>query len=105
MMTSFDKMKTFLGTNDSQVFEMSEGIAIVEMACRTAGSNTSPEKLWQFLLAKQDGSGEVSRQRLEPWLRRDSALHREDPMQSPETTSSITSKILMQPFSAYPLKK
>ncbi|EHK46840.1 6-methylsalicylic acid synthase [Trichoderma atroviride IMI 206040] len=42
------------------------------MACRTAGGNTSPEKLWQFLLAKQDGCGEVPRQRWEPWLRRDS---------------------------------
>lgn len=72
VMTSLDKVKTFLETNDSQVLEMSEGFAIVGMACRTAGGNTSPEKLWQFLLAKQDGSGEVPRQRWEPWLRRDS---------------------------------
>lgn len=75
-MPSFDKMKSFLentdaATNDSQVLEVPEGIAIVGMACRTAGGNTSPEKLWQFLLAKQDGSSEVPRHRWEPWLRRD----------------------------------
>ncbi|PON26662.1 hypothetical protein TGAM01_v204672 [Trichoderma gamsii] len=64
-------MKTFLETNDSQVFEMSEGIAIVGMACRTAGSNTSPEKLWQFLLAKQDGSGE----RISNAISRDYFIH------------------------------
>lgn len=69
-------MKTFLentcaATNDSQVLRVSEDIAIVGMACRTAGSNTSPQKLWQFLLAKQDGSSEIPQHRWEPWLRRD----------------------------------
>lgn len=46
-------------------------VAIVGMACRTAGGINSPEKLWQFLLDKKDGSGEVPRMRWEPWLRRD----------------------------------
>jgi 6-methylsalicylic acid synthase len=41
------------------------------MACRTAGGNDSPEKLWQFLLGAKDASGEVPRKRWEPWLRRD----------------------------------
>ncbi|KJZ74128.1 hypothetical protein HIM_06577 [Hirsutella minnesotensis 3608] len=46
-------------------------VAIVGMACRTAGGIDSPEKLWQFLLDKKDGSGEVPQERWEPWLRRD----------------------------------
>ncbi|KAG9250971.1 6-methylsalicylic acid synthase [Emericellopsis atlantica] len=41
------------------------------MACRTAGGNDTPEKLWQFLLDKKDGSGEVPSHRWEPWYRRD----------------------------------
>ncbi|KAI0904965.1 6-methylsalicylic acid synthase [Ustulina deusta] len=42
------------------------------MSCRTAGGVNSPEKLWQFLLNKQDASGDVPQHRWEPWLRRDS---------------------------------
>jgi 6-methylsalicylic acid synthase len=41
------------------------------MSCRTAGGNDTPEKLWQFLLDKKHGSGEVPKKRWEPWLRRD----------------------------------
>ncbi|KAK0609813.1 6-methylsalicylic acid synthase [Lasiodiplodia hormozganensis] len=48
-----------------------EDVAIIGMACRTAGDNTTPEKLWQFLLDKKDASGEVPKKRWEPWYRRD----------------------------------
>jgi len=41
------------------------------MSCRTAGGNNNPERLWQFLLEKKNGSGEVPSMRWEPWLRRD----------------------------------
>ncbi|KAJ8131666.1 hypothetical protein O1611_g1958 [Lasiodiplodia mahajangana] len=47
-------------------------VAIIGMACRTAGGVNSPEKLWQLLLSKKDASGEVPQHRWEPWLRRDS---------------------------------
>ncbi|ORY58820.1 6-methylsalicylic acid synthase [Pseudomassariella vexata] len=48
-----------------------EDVAIIGMSCRAAGDNTDPEKLWQFLLAQKDASGEVPAWRWEPWLRRD----------------------------------
>ena len=48
-----------------------EDVAIVGMACRTAGGNDTPEKLWDFLLQKKDASGIVPAERWEPWLRRD----------------------------------
>ncbi|KAF2087497.1 6-methylsalicylic acid synthase [Saccharata proteae CBS 121410] len=48
-----------------------DDVAIVGMGCRTAGGNNSPETLWKFLMDKKDASGEVPRQRWEPWLRRD----------------------------------
>ncbi|KAL1640659.1 Type I Iterative PKS [Diplodia intermedia] len=48
-----------------------DDVAIIGMSCRTAGDNTSPEKLWQFLLDKKDASGEVPKKRWEPWYRRD----------------------------------
>ncbi|OJD30788.1 6-methylsalicylic acid synthase [Diplodia corticola] len=48
-----------------------EDVAIIGMSCRAAGDNTSPEKLWQFLLDKKDASGEVPKKRWEPWYRRD----------------------------------
>lgn len=48
-----------------------EDVAIIGMSCRTAGDNTTPEKLWQFLLDKKDASGEVPKKRWEPWYRRD----------------------------------
>lgn len=41
------------------------------MSCRTAGGNNTPEKLWDFLLNKQNASGEIPAQRWEPWRRRD----------------------------------
>ena len=49
-----------------------EEVAIVGMACRTAGDVNTPEKLWKFLLDKQNGSGEVPTHRWEPWLGRGS---------------------------------
>lgn len=49
-----------------------EDVAIVGMACRTAGDINTPEKLWKFLLDKQNGSGEVPTHRWEPWLGRGS---------------------------------
>lgn len=48
-----------------------EDVAIIGLSCRTAGGNNSPEKLWEFLLNKQNASGEVPKQRWEPWYRRD----------------------------------
>ncbi|MCJ1371537.1 6-methylsalicylic acid synthase [Loxospora ochrophaea] len=41
------------------------------MACRVAGGNDSPEKLWQSLLEKRDASGEIPPMRWEPYYRRD----------------------------------
>ncbi|KAL6818844.1 6-methylsalicylic acid synthase MsaS [Trichoderma sp. SZMC 28013] len=55
----------------NQGLRITEDVAIVGVSCRTAGNNNSPEKLWEFLLAKKDGSGEVPSHRWEPWLRRD----------------------------------
>ncbi|KAG8156536.1 hypothetical protein KVR01_013640 [Diaporthe batatas] len=48
-----------------------EDVAIIGLSCRTAGGNDSPEKLWEFLMNKQDASGEVPEKRWEPWYRRD----------------------------------
>lgn len=48
-----------------------EDVAIIGLSCRTAGRNNTPEKLWEFLMNKQDASGEVPKQRWEPWYRRD----------------------------------
>lgn len=41
------------------------------MACRVAGGNDSPEKLWDFLMDKEDASGEIPALRWEPYRRRD----------------------------------
>ena len=49
----------------------SNDVAIVGMACRTAGAINTPEELWEFLLDKKHGSGEVPLERWEPWLLRD----------------------------------
>ena len=48
-----------------------DDVAIIGMACRTAGGNDSPEKLWEFLMDKKDASGESPAWRWEPWIRRD----------------------------------
>lgn len=48
-----------------------EDIAVVGMACRVAGSNDTPEKLWQALLRKEVASGDIPPMRWEPYLRRD----------------------------------
>lgn len=40
------------------------------MACRVAGENTSPDKLWDFLMARKDGCGELDPLRWEPYRSR-----------------------------------
>lgn len=49
----------------------SNDVAVIGMACRLAGGNDSPEKLWQSILEKKDSSGEIPSMRWEPYLRRD----------------------------------
>lgn len=46
-------------------------MAIVGLSCRTAGGNSTPEKLWDFILQKKNASGEVPAHRWEPWQQRD----------------------------------
>ena len=41
------------------------------MACRVAGGNDSPEKLWQSIIEQKDASGEIPAMRWEPYRRRD----------------------------------
>ena len=41
------------------------------MSCRVAGGNDSPEKLWDFIVNKKDGSGVIPPMRWEPYYRRD----------------------------------
>ncbi|KAF2680119.1 6-methylsalicylic acid synthase [Lentithecium fluviatile CBS 122367] len=55
----------------SETPSRTDDVAIVGMSCRTAGGNNNLEKLWQFLLEKQNASSEVPAKRWEPWLRRD----------------------------------
>lgn len=55
----------------NQTQQHANDVAIVGMSCRTAGGNDTPDKLWKFLMDKKHASGEVPRQRWEPWLRRD----------------------------------
>jgi 6-methylsalicylic acid synthase len=58
---------------DSRSSNLAEDdVAIIGLACRTAGDIDSPEKLWEFIMEKRNASGEVPRWRWEPWLRRDS---------------------------------
>ena len=40
------------------------------MACRVAGENTTPDKLWDFLMARKDGCGELDTLRWEPYRSR-----------------------------------
>jgi Beta-ketoacyl synthase, N-terminal domain len=49
-----------------------DDIAVVGMACRVAGGNDTPEKLWESLLKKQVASSEIPAMRWEPYYRRDS---------------------------------
>ncbi|KAH7312479.1 6-methylsalicylic acid synthase [Stachybotrys elegans] len=72
--SSSPKLTSFTGSfaDDDRSFQPpAEDVAIVGVACRTAGGNTSAEQLWQFLLEKKDAAGEVPAWRWEPWLRRD----------------------------------
>ncbi|KAI9841066.1 MAG: Type I Iterative PKS [Sclerophora amabilis] len=46
-------------------------VAVVGLACRVAGGNDSPEKLFESLLNQQDASGEIPPMRWEPYYRRD----------------------------------
>jgi len=41
------------------------------MACRVAGNNDSPEKLWDFLMNQKDGSGKIDPLRWEPYRHKD----------------------------------
>ena len=47
-------------------------IAVIGMACRVAGSNNTPEKLWDFLMQGKHGSGEIDPLRWEAYRARDS---------------------------------
>ena len=51
--------------------ELSRDVAVVGLACRVAGNNDSPEKLWQTIIEKRDTSSEIPAMRWEPYLRRD----------------------------------
>ena len=48
-----------------------EPIAVIGIGCRVAGSVTSPEQLWAFLLEGRSNVREVPEERWEPYLRRD----------------------------------
>ena len=41
------------------------------MACRVAGSNNTTEELWDFLMQRKDGCGEIDPLRWEPYRQRD----------------------------------
>ena len=60
-----------LNSSVSSADDVDDHVAIIGLACRTAGGNDSPEKLWKFLMDKQDGSGESPAWRWEPWIQRD----------------------------------
>lgn len=48
-----------------------DDVAIVGMACRTAGGVKSPEDLWKLLLGRECASGEIPKHRWDAWKRRD----------------------------------
>ncbi|KAF7594848.1 hypothetical protein BBP40_008178 [Aspergillus hancockii] len=52
-------------------------VAIVGVACRVAGGNDTPEKLWQSLLDRKDASGDIPAMRWEPYYRRDARNSKE----------------------------
>ena len=45
-------------------------VAIIGMSCRVAGGNHSPDRLWEYLLAKKDASGPLPNGRWEPYHRK-----------------------------------
>lgn len=47
-----------------------DGVAVVGMACRTAGNVNSPQQLWELLLAQKDGVSEVPASRWKPYYTR-----------------------------------
>ena len=47
------------------------------MACRVAGGNDSPEKLWEFLMNEKHASAEIPPMRWEPYRRRDARNSKE----------------------------
>ena len=57
--------------------DTSPDIAVVGMACRVAGGNDSPEKLWDFLMREQHASAEIPPMRWEPYRRRDARNNKE----------------------------
>lgn len=62
---------------------LSSDIAVVGMGCRVAGDNSSPEKLWDFLMGGKDGCGEMDPLRWEPYRSRDAR----NPKELDKTTS------------------
>lgn len=69
--SSIARSETSTPSSISTVDFDNHDVAIVGMACRTAGGNTSPEKLWEFLLEKGNASGDSPSWRWEPWIKRD----------------------------------
>jgi len=55
----------------SSADDIDDSVAIIGVACRTAGGNDTPEKLWKFLMNKQDACGESPAWRWKPWIDRD----------------------------------
>lgn len=66
--SSFDMLSA---TSSPSKSAHTDDVAIIGMSCRAAGDNTTPEKLWQFLMDKKDASGEIPKRRWEAWYRRD----------------------------------
>ncbi|KAL9047331.1 MAG: hypothetical protein Q9214_000058 [Letrouitia sp. 1 TL-2023] len=60
-----------LSSRSSIDYDSSSDIAVIGMACRVAGGNNSPEKLWKFLIDQKHASGEIDPLRWEPYRRRD----------------------------------
>lgn len=68
---SVDSSKNSTPSSVSTADFSNNDVAIIGMACRTAGGNDSPEKLWDYLLKKGNASGEIPRWRWDPWVQRD----------------------------------
>ncbi|KAF5664397.1 6-methylsalicylic acid synthase [Fusarium circinatum] len=61
----------FKGDSSTSTMEHSPNdMAIIGMACRTAGGNDTPDKLWDFIMSMENASGENPSWRWEPWRSR-----------------------------------
>lgn len=49
---------------------VSKDVAVIGYACRVAGDNDNPAKLWEFLMQKGEASGEIPETRWEPYRTR-----------------------------------